>query len=226
MEALSVLLTFVNKRRSLVDSPHREPVLWSFDVPFVVSLNKQLNKYLNRLWIETQWCLCDVTVMTWFNHCGHIMAGILQTSYSPSISRKISFLLWWSWQKNNVCSCNGWTLDMRQAIKWTTGDPIHRRLYASTGISVVEWLVPGNSIALKSDSNWFTLLWRHDGHDASQIICLRIVYSAVYLRHRSKKTSKLRVTGLCARNSPGTGEFPAQMASNAEHVSIWWRHHG
>ena len=26
-------------------------------------------------------------------------------------------------------------------------------------------------------------------------------------------------------NSPVTGEFPAQMASNAENVSIWWRHH-
>ena len=23
----------------------------------------------------------------------------------------------------------------------------------------------------------------------------------------------------------GTGEFPAQRASNAENVSIWWRHH-
>ena len=44
-------------------------------------------------------------------------------------------------------------------------------------------------------------------------------------RHRSNKTSKLRVTGLCAGNSPVTGEFPAQMASNAENVSIWWRHH-
>ena len=29
---------------------------------------------------------------------------------------------------------------------------------------------------------------------------------------------------LCG-NSPGTGEFPAQMVSNAEKVSIWWRHH-
>ena len=27
-----------------------------------------------------------------------------------------------------------------------------------------------------------------------------------------------------ARNSPVTGEFPAHMASNAENVSIWWRH--
>ena len=40
---------------------------------------------------------------------------------------------------------------------------------------------------------------------------------------RWKKTSKLRVTGLCAGNS--SGEFPAQMDSNAENVSIWWRHH-
>ena len=45
------------------------------------------------------------------------------------------------------------------------------------------------------------------------------------IRRRSKKTSKLRVTGLCAGNSPMTGEFPAQMASNAEYVSIRWRHH-
>ena len=44
-------------------------------------------------------------------------------------------------------------------------------------------------------------------------------------RRRSKKTSKLCVTGLCAGNAPVTGEFPAQMASNAENVSIWWRHH-
>ena len=44
-------------------------------------------------------------------------------------------------------------------------------------------------------------------------------------RCRSKKTPKLCTTGLCARNSPVTGEFPAQRASNAENVSILWRHH-
>ena len=38
-------------------------------------------------------------------------------------------------------------------------------------------------------------------------------------RRRSKKTSKLHVTGLCV------GEIPAQKASNAENVPIWWRHH-
>ena len=61
---------------------------------------------------------------------------------------------------------------------------------------------------------------------ASQITSLTIVYSMVYSdADRSKKISKLRVTGLCAGNSPGTDEFPAQMASYAENVSIWWRHH-
>ena len=40
------------------------------------------------------------------------------------------------------------------------------------------------------------------------------------------KISTLRVTGFCAGNSPGTDEFPAQMAGNAENVSIWWRHNG
>ena len=60
---------------------------------------------------------------------------------------------------------------------------------------------------------------------ASQITSLAIVYSTVYLKHRSKKTSKLRVTGLCAGKSPVTGEFPAQRASDAENGSIWWRHH-
>ena len=60
---------------------------------------------------------------------------------------------------------------------------------------------------------------------SSQITSLTRVYSTVYSIRKSKETSKLRVTGLCARNSPVTGEFPAQMASNAENVSIWWRHH-
>ena len=61
------------------------------------------------------------------------------------------------------------------------------------------------------------------GAVASGITSLTIVYLTVYSDKR--KTSKLRVTGLCAGNSPVTGEFPAQKASNAENVLIWWRHH-
>ena len=69
------------------------------------------------------------------------------------------------------------------------------------------------------------LLWRHNGQDSvlnhQPHHCL---LSRLFGR-RSKNTSKLRVTGLCAGKSPGTGEFHAQMASNAENVFIRWRHH-
>ena len=52
------------------------------------------------------------------------------------------------------------------------------------------------------------------------------LFTQPFIRAQIKGNIKARVTGLCAWNSPGTGEFPAQMASNAENVSIWWRHHG
>ena len=55
---------------------------------------------------------------------------------------------------------------------------------------------------------------------ASQITNLTIVHSTVYSDADKKKTSKLRVTGLCEGNSPVAGEFPTQRASNAEKVSI------
>ena len=67
--------------------------------------------------------------------------------------------------------------------------------------------------------------WRHNerdnvlNHQPHDCLLNRL------FRRRSKKISKLGVTGLCAGNSPGTGEFPAQMASYAENVSNWWRHH-
>ena len=70
-----------------------------------------------------------------------------------------------------------------------------------------------------------TLRGRHNGHDNVSNHQPRECLLNSLIRCRSKKTSKLRVTGLCAGNSPETSEFPAQMTSNAENVSIWWRHH-
>ena len=45
-------------------------------------------------------------------------------------------------------------------------------------------------------------------------------FLSLLFRRRSMKISKLRVTYLCEGNSPMTGEFLAQKASNAETVSI------
>ena len=63
---------------------------------------------------------------------------------------------------------------------------------------------------------WVSLQWRHTDSDGvsnhRRLDCLRYRL----FRRRSKKTSKLHVTGLCEGNSPVTGEFPAQRVSNAE----------
>ena len=61
-----------------------------------------------------------------------------------------------------------------------------------------------------------SLQWRHDKHDGFSNHQPRDCLLTRLFRHRWKKTSELRVTGLCAGNSPVTGEFPAQRASNAE----------
>ena len=49
------------------------------------------------------------------------------------------------------------------------------------------------------------------GAIAFGITILVIVYSTFFFRRRSKKTSKLRVTGLCAGNLPVTGESPHKL---------------
>ena len=58
-----------------------------------------------------------------------------------------------------------------------------------------------------------------------QITDLTIVYSAVYSgadqRKHQSSTPLAFVPGIHR-----TGKFTAQIASNAENVSIWWRHHG
>ena len=62
------------------------------------------------------------------------------------------------------------------------------------------------------------------GAMASQITSLTIVYSTVYSGEDQRKhqsSASLAFVG----NSMVTGEFPAQRDSNAENVSIWWRHH-
>ena len=62
------------------------------------------------------------------------------------------------------------------------------------------------------------------GAIASQITSLTIVYSTVYsVTDQSKHQSSASLAFVWGIH---LGEFPAQMASNAENVSIWWRHYG
>ena len=75
-----------------------------------------------------------------------------------------------------------------------------------------------------------TSFYRHDITLTSQWARWRLkspaprLFTQPFIQAQIKK-SKLRATGLCEGNTPVTGEFPAQKASKAENVSIWWRHH-
>ena len=50
------------------------------------------------------------------------------------------------------------------------------------------------------------------------------LFDQPFVQAKIKETSKLRFTGLCEGNALVTGEFPPQVASNAENVSISWWH--
>ena len=52
------------------------------------------------------------------------------------------------------------------------------------------------------------LQWRHNERDGVSNHQHHDYLLNCLFGHRSKKTSKLRVTGLCGRNTPVTGEFP------------------
>ena len=66
-----------------------------------------------------------------------------------------------------------------------------------------------------------SLRWRHNARDGVSNHQPQDCLLNRLFRHRSNKTPKLCVTGLCAGNSSVTGgEFPTQMASNTEKVSI------
>ena len=132
------------------------------------------------------------------------MADILQTGYSIATAHFLAVSWWFHWMDSNaICfvhtNFKHWFLTFLSA-GWVKG------------------------LALDPNQGW-PLQWRHNEHDG---VSNHQPYDCLLnhlFRRRSKKTSNLRATGLCEGNSPLTGEFPSQRASNTENVSIWWRHH-
>ena len=65
-------------------------------------------------------------------------------------------------------------------------------------------------------NEWYTLQWHHNEHDGISNHQPHHCLLNCLFRCRSKKSSKLRVTGLCVGNSPVTGEFPT-------HRPVTWK---
>ena len=141
--------------------------------------------------------------------------------------------IWWRHHGNSLITSEFAVLvvcllfDLEQTTDWLLKcDAVWRH----PNEKLIELIVPscrespckGRDISI----SYCQLQWRHNEPDnVSNHRRLDCLLNRLF-RLRSKETSKLRVTGLCAGNSPVIGEFPAQRASNAENVSITWRHHG
>ena len=69
------------------------------------------------------------------------------------------------------------------------------------------------------------LRWRHNEQDGVSNHQPYHLFTQPFGKTQIKENTKApRCWPLCEKFT-GTGEFPAQMASNAENISIWWRHH-
>ena len=180
---------------------------------------------MHLLWKRLWYIRCAAP----FCHCsGHRQTrGYTYIIPTRSMVNEVSFIipLWWSFNSSlnpmhhiHICQVSAQLGCVDACTTWTsglTGNPKNR--YSEWCNGLVWGMSPWRPL-LDLVTRWSifkSLQWLRNGRDSVSNHSLTIVYS----------TSKVRCTGLCAGNSPGTGEFPAEMASNAEIVSIWWRHH-
>ena len=91
---------------------------------------------------------------------------------------------------------------------------IHTYMHTYIYIFVCNYIVNGYDSGNQSPRDCMpihkptTLQWRHYRRDGVSNHQHRLCLLNRLFRRRSKKISKLRVTGLCTGNSPVTGEFP------------------
>ena len=102
---------------------------------------------------------------------------------------------------------NGLAQITQEAINWSNDGRVRQRLYATWGL---KWY-KGHGIKKIihiTDHLHSSLLWRHNGRESVSNHQPHDCLFNPLIRRRSKKTSKLRVTGLCAGNSPGSHKWP------------------
>ena len=139
---------------------------------------------------------------------------IIPIPYTQMQMRKCSILCYWHRYTHRFCMADGDVITSKHLTKECL--PYYWDFFKGIFRSPVESHQKGP----------VTFQWRHNECDeASNHQPYECLLNSLF-RSMSKKTLKLRVTGLGTGNSPETDEVPTQMASNAESVSIWWRHHG
>ena len=152
--------------------------------------------------------MCFVVVIHWLIfpypsgllhwHCGNV-------TIAPVPAKQP----WWIWINT---SCEFIMNDCITTTKQSTTKPCAYFL----GYTVYNGLESTGEQTIIWSNTLNPLQWRHDERDDVSNHQPHDCLPNGLFRRRSKKTSKLRITGLCDGNSLVTGEFPAQRASNGE----------
>ena len=156
---------------------------------------------------------CYWTLLTIHHHCFRGWLGADRQGLPRSMSeygQKITIYnaysqpihIWYKWYWHNYHS-EQYNISNKIHINPARSQPYPNPKY----ISFNNGFRGDNSGMLKT---LMSRKWRHnDRDDFSNHRRLDCLLNRLF-RHRSKKTSKFRVTGLCEGNSPVTGEFPTK----------------
>ena len=158
----------------------------------------QKGSFQNKLiMILVKWALCRESLIAWW-----LLIGIRPSTTTISISlwlAQISYNQHRFAQCHQTNTCHGMeTISLSLALLGVN---------ARSLVDSPHNMLQGLDASLQWRYNGCDGVWNNQPHD-----CL---HNRLF-RRRSKKTSKLRVTGLRVGNSPLAGEFPTLMSSNAE----------
>ena len=143
------------------------------------------------------------------------MGGLVKRGTSEKGDQWIQTMLWGTYELR------------REPMRWVTSEMRDQWVGGTNemGDQWNGWCTGAKWVAIEMGDQWDGGLLRWgtnemgDQWDGGPMMCTRLSKAQI------KEISKLWTTGLCEGNSPVTAKFPAQRASNAEDVSIGWRHH-
>ena len=132
----------------------------------------------------------------------------LKSQKTPHNGRAMGCLLWGFW-KNKQCVITAHSIPK---LRGNTRLPCIYDIYIYDYTTCV--CIQYGALISWRDTEWclvtrLPLQWRHNESDGVSNYQSHDCLLNCLFRHKWKKILKLRATGLCARNSPVTGEFSA-----------------
>ena len=199
------------------------PVVWSFGVFFDLHLNIRLCKQSQGWWFETPsrplWRHCNDTRIF---HCWPDWSSKNKNKKIHRHQLQIILMSWFVYRQLHKHD---------KSFRWHPEKTLSTQHRSHTMLSTrTPMHIDTSNLHLLHTND--SMQSNHTHYDdikmgviASQITSLAIVYSTVYSGADQRQHQSFASLAFCGGNSPGTGEFPAQMVRNAENVSIWCRHH-